>query len=1327
MLTLSYVPYPVLADLLAHPGTNPVGRAERLTAVVLFADISGFTRLSEALGREGKGRTEELTHLINRFFERVIGHLETYGGVVGKMSGDAILAYFPYDSTTQQAVMLRAVKSALDIQADDINQSEVITTAANFALKMKIGLAAGNLLCLVVGIAGKRLEYVIAGEVVETCAEAEHRAQSGDVVAHESVFRQGTAVETRALDDAFAYVTGVATPVPPSPLPQLATASLASEPLIDSFLHRTLVQQIKNNLSDFINEHRFVTAMFVRFANFDEKDVEVTSRLQSYFEQVIEIIDRYDGYLNKIEMGDKGSKFLVLFGAPIAHENDAERALRCAVDLSKLAEVEVQIGVNTGFVYAGQFGSESRREYTVIGRAVNVAAQLMTVAEKGQILAGEETRRSTKRAFRWGDTGAIQIKGTSNTAFYAHLESIRERYELYEPGYRIPMVGREDEVALLREKIDLAATGRGQVIVLIGEAGIGKSRLAVEAVKLANMQDFAIFAGASQSWGQEVSYLVWHNIWRQFFEVGLNTAEPQTTVEAKLRQYAPRMLLQAPLLSAVLNVQLAENEFIKTLDTPSRTELFYTLLVEVLRQYARTQPILFVLEDTHWIDTSSAGLLQAVAQNIGDLPVAILVVQRPLNQAVEALYSLPYSTAIRVKNFSPAETRRLISFKLAQVFGKDIEEVPAALVHSITQKGQGNPFYVEEMVHYLRDKGRDGQSLDDLQQIEMPSTLHSLIISRIDQLTEKERTILKSASVIGRLFRASWLWRGLAISDLPDEVIRYLEDLDQRELTPLYNEEPELQYLFKHIVTQEVAYDSIPLALRKRLHEQLGEFVEQQYGEALVEYADILAYHFGQTDNAVKHKRYLRLAGDKAKSNFAIAAALNYFHRLLPLLNNTEQAEILREIGELLQMLGRWGEAETAFRTALALASQTDNRPETFRIQTALGYLLAHNSSPAASVEYLQQAKSGFEEIGDDIGRSKALEYLSFAYLHQGAHQIALEYIDEQLQLAAEHRDGKARCEALMYRAWIHADQGSLTEAEHDLGEALNLAHTLNYQRGIIHANSDIAGVFYGQGDLQRALKHAQESIEAATAIGYQRFVGPATGNCGELYRMYGDFDSALDCYSHALSIALQAGDLISVFYNLGNIAQAYTIQTPDERLRLREIYEQTIRLGQRLDLPYPLCEFIQSWAEVLYQQADFKAAKAVNAEALTVATEVSNQEVVFRSRVLDVQIKVALNEIAINAAIENFRTMMTVFLEDHQSAELHFQIWKLDDTQEDARQEAALLYERLYRQTPHYLYRENYRALTETFLAEPYLLPRWSSEVTAEALPALIARAATL
>ena len=341
-------------------------------------------------------------------------------------------------------------------------------------------------------------------------------------------------------------------------------------------------------------------------------------------------------------------------------------------------------------------------------------------------------------------------------------------------------------------------------------------------------------------------------------------------------------------------------------------KLLESLLVDCLRKQARAMPLLLVLEDCHWLDPLSHDLLEVIGRAIADLPVLIVLAYRPSQPdrvLAPRVHQLLYFKEISLTDLPPEEIEQLVAFKLGQLYG-EAATLPKALIEKISLRAEGNPFYIEEFLNYLHDRDIDPQQPEALAQIDLPDSLYSLILSRMDQLTENQKTILKVASVIGRLFRAAMLWGVYNQFGGQERVQKDLDALSALDLTPLDTPEPELAYLFKHILTQEVAYETLSFATRALLHDQIGQYIENNYQEVLDQYVDLLAYHFERSENQPKKCEYLLKAAEVAQVTMPMLRQLHIISGYCTCYPRSQRVVGLLKLGQVLELVGEWENAE---------------------------------------------------------------------------------------------------------------------------------------------------------------------------------------------------------------------------------------------------------------------------------------------------------------------------------------------------------------------------------------------------------------------------------
>ncbi|HLF27902.1 MAG TPA: tetratricopeptide repeat protein [Anaerolineae bacterium] len=1157
---------------------------DRTQGAALFADISGFTPLTEALTRElGPQRgAEELTRHLNNVYDALITELEHYGGSVIGFAGDGITCWF--DANAERGLLnaerdgiaaersafrvqhssFRATACALSMQRAMARFARVsIPSGSSVSLAMKAAVAAGAARRFLVGDPQLQIIDTLAGALLDNLAAAEHLAGRGEVVLDPAtVAALGDRVqlaESRADETGqrFGVVSSLSDHVAPEPWPPLPPDAL-SEELLRPWLLPPVYERLHSGRGEFLAELRPAVALFLRFGGIDyDSDEAAGAKLHDFIQAVQRILKRYEASLLQLTIGDKGSFLYAAFGAPVAHEDDAVRAASAALELRALAPAldfisHIQIGISQGRLRTGAYGGAMRRTYGVLGDDVNLAARLMQAAAPGQILVGKATYHSTGDVFSWESLPDIRVKGKAEPVAVFDLVGVKERraVRLQEPDYALPMVGRTAELALVEQQLNQVIQGHGRIVGITGEAGMGKSRLVAEIIRLSGQRHLIGYGGECLSYGTKSAYLVWQSIWRSFFGVdpAWELNQQVNVLTRQLRLLDPELVPRLPLLSTALNLRLPDNDLTRAFDAKLRKTSLEGLLVDCLRGRAKMTPTLLVLEDCQWLDPLSQDLLEVLGRAMIDLPVLIVLAYRPQRLRVS---QLAHFTEIQLTDFTLQEAEQLIRLKLRLFFGSDTE-APRELIDRLTARAEGNPFYIEELLNYIQDRGIDPHDSSALQQLDLPTSLHSLILSRIDQLAESQKVTLKLASVIGRWFKAAWLWGAYPHSADPERINKDLEILTLLELTQPDAPEPELAYIFKHIVTQEVAYESLPYALRATLHDHLGQFVERTFGQSIEQYIDLLAYHYDRSQNEAKKRIYLQRAGEVAQANYANAAAIDYYQRVLPLLSPEEQTPVTLKLGHVLELVGQWQAAGDLYRQMLEQAGQLGDRQAQAQCQTAIGELFRKQGRFAEAFEWLERARAEFEALADASGVGQVLHYAGSLAAQQGNYATARARYEQSLAIRRK-LDEKPHIASLLSNLGVVARyQGNLEAARALHEEGLLIRRELGDRRAIAVSLNNLGNVALDQRDYAEARARLEEAVALQRQVGDKAYIANSLNNLGNVARAQGDSALARALYRESLTINWEIGDRWAIAYLLEDIGSMAALQgRPKQALRL--------------------------------------------------------------------------------------------------------------------------------------------------------------------------------
>lgn len=727
----------------------------------------------------------------------------------------------------------------------------------------------------------------------------------------------------------------------------------------------TLAQKILSTRSQAEGARKPVTILFTDIvgstALAEKLDPEEWKEVVSgAHRRVSEAVYRYEGTIAQL----LGDGVLAFFGAPLTHEDDPLRAVRAAIDIQQsihayadtlagyIDSFQMRIGLHSGTVVVGSVGDDLHMEYLAIGDSVNLAARLQSAAQPGKILISAATARFVRAAIELNSLGEISVKGKAEPVAV---------WEVVGPsrapasgrgieGLASRLVGRERELESLCRALQELREGHGQIVAVLGEAGIGKTRLVDEARRIecgpgrtgeagAAPVEFRWLEGRSLSYGQTLSFWAVAQLIKT--DLGLSDADPEPRIRASLRKrgnnlFGERAGAVLPYLLHLLGVKLEGEaaEQIKTLDGETLKRESLLSIASYFEAVAREQPTVLVLEDAHWADPSTLEAVEQLFALTDRVPLMLALLLRPerahgswrLIQKAETDYGHRY-LRLDLKPLSPSESNRLVENLL------QIAELPEGVHQLILARSEGNPFYLEEVIRSLIEQGAivseagRWRAPREMPPVDIPDTLQGVLLARIDRLEEGVRHTLQLASVIGK----SFLYRLLeAIAEAERQLDRHLAELQRADLVREKTRRPEVEYMFKHSLTQEAAYQSILLERRKEFHRRVGEALEQVFADRREEYYGLLAHHFDAAGETAKAIDYLLRAGDKARFEDAPNEAVAYYRRAIALL--TEKGDLRRAAETWLKLAlvyhadFQFEAAHQANEAAFALAQQARQR-----------------------------------------------------------------------------------------------------------------------------------------------------------------------------------------------------------------------------------------------------------------------------------------------------------------------------------------------------------------------------------------------------------------
>lgn len=957
-----------------------------------------------------------------------------------------------------------------------------------------------------------------------------------------------------------------------------------------------LAQRILTLRSALEGERKLVTVMFCDIANSTPLAARVGAEamhalLNDFFEAALAEVHRYEGTVNQF----LGDGFMALFGAPLAHEDHARRALLAALGLRRrlremsgqaapLRDVRVRMGINTGTVVVGKIGDNLRMDYTAVGDTTNLAARLQQHAEPDVIRTSEATRRAAQPHFEFRALGKQALKGMAEPVDVYDLVAARAAddvgVEIEAARVSSPLVGRDHEQAALLASLAALCEGRGGVVLVRGEPGAGKSRLIAEARRLGGFERLLWLEGRALSFGRHLSYWPFIEILRKCF--GIEASDPEAQAWSKLEHgagelFEDRVKEVVPYLATVLSLEMTGDyeQRVKFLDAQALRRQVFLRMRELFERLAQRQPVVLVMEDWHWVDHSSVALCEHL------LPLA-------RTNALLFWFAARAEPPAALDSIRGAVTAdgggRLEEVELSALREDDVgalidnlvgaRDLPRRVRSEILRKTGGNPFFVEEVIRALiadgsltRDPRQGSWRLArPIETLVLPDSVQAVILARIDRLEEGVKSVLKLASVIGRSFFLRILQ---VIAEAGEAVAPRLVELEHAELIRLRQQAPELEYIFKHALVQEAVYGSILVERRRAIHGHVAEAIETVFADRLDEFPSLLAYHYALAENWEKAQDYLFKAGDHAGRIAADAEALEHYRQaeatyakvaareFTPL----QRATLDRKLGQAFYGVGDYEQAVEHCSRALAHLGIAYPRTRA-GVRLGMAKLLA-----AHFLRRLVPGNRSAPRRTLDLATAREISTIcrSLAWLDYWVDEERFA-LDSLIELRAGEQSGDvlARVRGLGTLAIALLTFRALATARRRVDEATAIA-----RRGDDPAATALAALSRGwlefvTGSLDDAFSALNESIAAFDGIGDIRgWAAPCSFTC-RIYYLRADFASMGQLASDMLRVGRDAGDPHVVAWARNGLGlRALTVGPLDEAAsHLSDVWELTSQIS---------------------------------------------------------------------------------------------------------------------------------------------------------------------
>ena len=752
-----------------------------------------------------------------------------------------------------------------------------------------------------------------------------------------------------------------------------------SEP--QSYTPKFLADKILTNRSAIEGERKLVTVLFADVANYtsiSEKldPEEVHQIMDGCFKVLMDEIHRYEGTINQFT----GDGVMALFGAPVSHEDHAQRACNAALSIQRAigtynekikkdsgADFQMRIGINSGPVIVGSIGDDLRMDYTAVGDTTNLASRMESMAESGSILVSANTHKLVRYFFEVEPLGQIQIKGKDQpqeTYELIRATDVETRIAASLARGLTKLVGRRPEMEILHTAWQRVESGEGRVVDVVGEAGVGKSRLMYEFQKTIS-EEATILTGVCIHYGRSINFLPVIDVVRAAFgiEEGMSEQEAGQRIKERAAEGLSSMI---PFYLNLLSLKTEDSKF-NALNPEGRKFGTFEAVKDLLVNLSEERPLVVFIEDIHWMDKISEEFFNFFTHSIHGLPIMMLAAYRP-----EAEPPWTKSAHYRQLGLEMLSTRS--SVKLVRNILGDLELDPN-LEEKIVVKTGGNPFFVEEMVRELLERGdvvQEGDryvSRQPIDQLDIPSSVQGVLAARMDRLSEDLKRTMQVASVIGRDFAYKIL---RSIMELGDDLRTHLTNLVGIEV--LYEKAlyPELEYIFKHALTQEVAYESLLKQRRREIHGRIARTIEELYADRLEQHYELLAHHYELSDSPDRAIEYLVLAGDKSFRSQAAHTTVDFCMRALTQIDKSDRAadpDLMMKIREGLavsfHVMGRIEESFENCQEAIRFARKSGNQPKLLEFLSTTPPLIYNTTLTDKTPHICEEGLKVARDLGD--------------------------------------------------------------------------------------------------------------------------------------------------------------------------------------------------------------------------------------------------------------------------------------------------------------------------------------------------------------------------
>lgn len=1113
----------------------------RFQAVGLFVDTSGFTAMTDALMAHGQHGAEVLAEVIHATFSPLMAAVFERGGFITTQEGDAFTAQFPLDGGQGDAAR-RALSAAIQIQALAAGLASHATPYGVFTIQVKVGLGAGETAWAIIpSNTGKRAAYYFRGTAISAPAEAEGLAKPGEIMMDQEFYAlvQGV-VKMDRVDNFWRLVEAMPADIQDIQLQGILTQGILPQDsqamdleLASQFFPRDLFGWKA------AGEFRQVAYLFVSLPT-----IRTETQLALFMQTLFKLQDRYGGLLSRVGFGDKGPHLMLFWGAPTAHENDLERLFNFILELQTQTAIPINGGVTYRISHTGFIGCDLAEDFSPFGRGPNLAARFMTSAPRGEIWVDEFAAARASPHFNLDYAGEQVFKGFAQPQ---KVFKLVDRKDAPESPSTVRLVGREAELTALDEFIRPIFSGACPgVLAMWGEPGMGKTSLVYEAMRrlTASAPDpYQLFVGQSDEILRQPfnPFRYWL---QRYFQVSDAQGENRNkrsfnhkvdeliglTADSGLADELDRT---RSFLGAMVDLYWPDSLY-EQLDAKGRYENIILGLAAILQAESRRQPVVFLLEDAHWLDDDSQAflprLMRMMAEGGQSFPFAMLITSR-LEGTELPLEEIP-NRQLYLDRLSPPTLADLAAATLGGPVASDLLEL-------LEERGEGNPFFTEQLLHYLNEEALlvnqdGGWNVIPGREFSLPPDVGSLLVARLDRLSGEVKEVVQTASILGHEFEL------VLLTEMLKNQSTVFERVSAAEKEKIWSVLNEIRYIFKHVLLRDAAYQMQVHSQRQALHQLAFEALEKVYPDHPRHLYGEFAYHAEQGGLTEPARYYLEQAGKAAQEGYLNKLAEAYYSRALGLTPGDDDEKrfdllIARELTYEMQGMNelRWRDLEELE----LLSGKTGSSAKTLDVLLRKSWYFYNLGNYAEAVKLARQAVEQAALSGRTDKAVTAYVYLATANLYQNQFDLTATWAETGLALAEKAGSQHEACLLINILGLNLVEQNKLDLGKRMFERGLQVIQQggrLDDQGPILNNLGLVAG---RQGNSMAALGYFEEALKIARKVGDRKREALVLGNIGWHAGSIGEYSRARGYTAQNIRIAREAGDRRTEAYGLINLS----------------------------------------------------------------------------------------------------------------------------------------------------------------------------------------------